>query len=461
MRTARRLGAVLAAAVVLALVFVQGCGRSSSGPVSVQLDDATYQIAGPYAHENMTVFLLCSNQQDQRDFITLHEGLKDKVVKVMEQENAQVPELIIENQSDVPLFLQEGDRLEGGQQDRIIIASQVIPPKSGKMSVKCNCIEAGRWTGGRAFEATHNAALAPKDVRNAAKIAKDQSQVWSEVAVQRQQAERLIASPEGRALASAGAASPAKPAQVGQAERSATQVAAQAPAANVAAAGQAATAPASPDQRSGVIAGLTPTTGNARAAEQSAIQVEASARILRADSSLNTALDAAPIKKVSDEFANALSDALKKHPDAVGVAIVINGQIEEVNIYPNHKVLGKLYPRLVQSYAVQAAAQKDQAKDAKPVAPLDVKKFMTEGKEESKRTDDVQKDNRLQIRMVAGEKAGESPKAACVTEYQGAAVHRQIVTQPVQSAKPQGTPMQRAEPNFAPQPAPPTPPAPK
>ncbi len=402
MRLTRRFGAVFVAAVV----FAGGCGRSSTdgGPASVTLDDSTYQIAGPYAHENLSVFLLCSSQQDKREFITLDEGLKDKLVKVSEKADAQVNQLVIENTSDRPLFLQEGDRLEGGKQDRIIIASLVVPPKSGQMPLPTNCIEQGRWTEGqRDFAGTHNTALAPKDVRNAAKINKNQSEVWHEVAQQRAQAERLLAatgSPDGgRAGGSAGVAA----AQTGTA------------------------APAEPAGQTFALASPF-------------------------DSSLNTALDAPAIKKVSDDFAKALSEALKKHPDAVGVAIIVNGQIEEVNIYPNHKLLGKQYPRLLQSYAFQAAAQKDKATDAKPVSRGDLVKFMTEGKEEKKTTENVNADNRLQIRMVSGEKPTDCPKAACVTEYQGTAVHKQIVTQPAPSARPQATPpgAQRAEPNSAP-----------
>src|SRR3712207_7921752 len=47
----------------------------------------------------------------------------------------------------------------------------------------------------------------------------------------------------------------------------------------------------------------------------------------------------------------------KGRQDVVGVAVAVNGEIEEVNIYPGPTLLEKIYPRLLQSYALQASAQ--------------------------------------------------------------------------------------------------------
>src|SRR5262249_15988987 len=85
------------------------------------------------------------------------------------------------------------------------------------------------------------------------------------------------------------------------------------------------------------------------------------------NSNLNGTLDDPKVKKISAAFAEGLSGVLKERPDAVGVAVAVNGKIEEVNVYPNHQLLGKLYPRLLQSYALQATLEKDKAKDAKEV----------------------------------------------------------------------------------------------
>src|SRR5262249_45624231 len=167
----------------MALLLGSGCSRSAvvvcPGPEEdvIELDGKSYRISGPFGHENLAVFLLHSLSQDEREFITLDQGLKEGSVKVTEKAQEQVAQLEIENRSDSPLVLQEGDRLEGGKQDRIIIASLVVPANSGKMPVPTNCIEEGRWVLGRkggAFDGTHNAAFAPREVRAAAKVDKSQ-----------------------------------------------------------------------------------------------------------------------------------------------------------------------------------------------------------------------------------------------------------------------------------------------
>jgi hypothetical protein len=326
---------------VLALA-AGGCQRSvqkADERTGVELEGTSYKVTGPYQHENLAVFLLHADSEDDRDFITLDQGLKDGVVKVTEQEQSRVRELQIENQSDSPLFLQEGDRLQGGKQDRTIIASMVVPPQSGKMPVPTFCIERSRWQAGAkgaVFEPTMNAAFAPKEVRVAAKIDKSQESVWENVRQQKESAKKAA------------------------------------------------------------LAGST-------------------------NSSLNETLDAPEVKKLSDEFAEALKGVLQDHPDAVGVAVAVNGNIEEVNIYPNHKLLCKIYPRLLQSYALQATLQKDKAKDAKAVAPEEIVKFMADSKEKSKREEKINADNRLDISDL------ENNRARCATIYNGRPVHKQVV----------------------------------
>src|SRR5262249_46111235 len=69
-RTARLCSIAVAATVLLALgVFVALPGRNSAAQVEV--DGTAYRIQGPFTHQDLTVFLLCSNRQDGNDFLTL------------------------------------------------------------------------------------------------------------------------------------------------------------------------------------------------------------------------------------------------------------------------------------------------------------------------------------------------------------------------------------------------------
>ena len=57
-----------------------------------------------------------------------------------------------------------------------------------------------------------------------------------------------------------------------------------------------------------------------------------------------------------------LGPKLDLHKDAVGVAVVVDGQIKEIDLYPGHTLLAKVYPRLLRSYAVEAAVNREQAR---------------------------------------------------------------------------------------------------
>lgn len=150
------------------------------------------RITGPYAFQNLAVYLIHAKKPGNREYITLDEGLERRLVVVSEKQREQVSELQIDNRSDKPLFLQEGDRLCGGKQDRIIGLSMVVPPKSRKMMVPAFCVEQGRWSrgplGGQ-FATTGNKALAPSSVRFACKVAGDQGDVWQKVAEQKTELE--------------------------------------------------------------------------------------------------------------------------------------------------------------------------------------------------------------------------------------------------------------------------------
>ena len=298
-----------------------------------------YRISGPYTHENLSVFLVHSDSQDERGFVTLDEGLMTGLVQIAEKPEEQVSELSIENQSDRPLYLQEGERLEGGKQDRTIISSLVNPPKSGRVAVPTACIEQSRWhegkTGAR-FGFTINDALAPKGVRGAGKIENDQGKVWCCVAVQKTNARSLL-------------------------------------------------------------------------------------KAANTNSSANEMLDSPQVKRISDRCAEALASVLSAHPDAVGVAIVVNGQIEEVNVYPSHALLEKLFPRLVRSYALQAALLKSLHKDKALPAPGEIARFMKEGQEKSSRAKKVATHNEVQVKELEGN------KFKCTTYYNGSLVHWQIM----------------------------------
>jgi hypothetical protein len=146
---------------------------------------ADYTVSGPYTHKNLSVFLIRTKDKttDGKNFLTLREALEQKKVVVYETKN--VNELSIENVSGEEVFVQSGDIVKGGQQDRMLGVDLVVPAHSGRVAISAFCVEHGRWTRRGAEAAaqftTSTDRAATKDLKLAAKRSKSQMEVWQKV----------------------------------------------------------------------------------------------------------------------------------------------------------------------------------------------------------------------------------------------------------------------------------------
>lgn len=144
-----------------------------------------YRLSGPYTHKNLSVFLIHGKDQTNKTFLTLQEALAQKKVRVYETRD--VNELAIRNLSNQDVYVQSGDIVRGGDQDRMISMDFIVPPRSGRMPIAAFCVESGRWSKrGREESATFTSSdnvIAMKDLKLAAKSAKSQQAVWDNVAV--------------------------------------------------------------------------------------------------------------------------------------------------------------------------------------------------------------------------------------------------------------------------------------
>jgi len=95
--------------------------------------------------------------------------------------------LQIENLGSDEVFVQSGDIVKGGQQDRMMAVDLILPPRSGKVKIAAFCVENGRWSKRGSEEATvfNSSAnvIAGRDLKLAAKNAESQGEVWRQVAV--------------------------------------------------------------------------------------------------------------------------------------------------------------------------------------------------------------------------------------------------------------------------------------
>ena len=152
-----------------------------------QDDPATasnYRLSGPYTHKNLTFFLVHGKDQTNKPFLTLQEALAQKKVRVYETK--EVNELAIRNLSNQDIYVQAGDIVRGGEQDRMISIDFIVPPRSGRMPIAAFCVESGRWNkrGNEApasFGSSENSAT--NELKIAAKSDKSQQAVWDNVAV--------------------------------------------------------------------------------------------------------------------------------------------------------------------------------------------------------------------------------------------------------------------------------------
>lgn len=149
---------------------------------TISVEDTT--IAGPFCSNNLSVFLIHgTDATDIKDFLTLEEALEEK--KVVVEETGQVNCLRIKNVSSDAVFIQSGDILKGGKQDRAIQYDMILDPKSGFIPVNSFCVERGRWRqrgleDDRHFSTSHH-NLSHKSLKMAAKYSNSQQEVWEEV----------------------------------------------------------------------------------------------------------------------------------------------------------------------------------------------------------------------------------------------------------------------------------------
>src|SRR5262245_57982877 len=102
------------------------------------------RISGPVVHEHLTVYFFHGPSAPGKVPLTLAEALARRSVIV--RETGSVNELEVENVGLDEVFIQSGDIVKGGQQDRTLMVSLVLPPKSGRVPIASFCVEQGRWS---------------------------------------------------------------------------------------------------------------------------------------------------------------------------------------------------------------------------------------------------------------------------------------------------------------------------
>lgn len=319
---------------------------------------ANYTLSGPYTHENLTIFLLHGVDQSRGPApLTLQEAMKQK--KVVVRETGDVNELTIQNRSNQEVFVQAGDIVKGGQQDRVLALDLIVPPRSGRIPIEAFCVEQGRWSrrgqeAVAAFSASNN-MLASKELKIAAKAKGSQGEVWANVSkAQAKLAENVVVADSAPATARARrGAAPAAGLGLGQAR-----------AADLSSAGERIEA-----------AGATGLTAPSVVSAAS-------------PSSLQLTLENKLVKDTANDYVKKLSSIIAGKRDVIGFVFAINGQLNSADVYSSNALFAKLWPKMLEASAVEAIAEFKADGQFEPVKKEEAQAFLLaaqDGKTETKK----------------------------------------------------------------------------
>jgi hypothetical protein len=260
----------------------------------------TQQVSGPVAYENLAVYFIHGASATGPVPLTLDEALSKGSVKVVE--TGEVNELNIENTGGEPVFIQSGDIVKGGRQDRTLTTSLILPPHSGEISIASFCVEHGRW-----------------------------SQRGSEDAATFASAAEAIPSREVKlAMKAPLAAHETQPAGYD--------------------------VDGTPTGSEGEVYERQKQVWDSVAKTQSKLSGSLSTNVAseQSETSLQLALENDKLKERRAAYVSALQDAGKGSDDIVGYAFAVNGKLNSADVYSSNGLFRKMWPKQLQAAATEA-----------------------------------------------------------------------------------------------------------
>jgi hypothetical protein len=281
------------------------------------------RVSGPIVHDNIAIYLLHGSAAGGPAApVTLQEALAKGSVKV--DETGSVNELTVENLGNDEVFVQAGDIVKGGRQDRVLSVDLLLPPHSGQVSIAAFCVEHGRWSA-RGDEDAGLFSGAPN-------------------AMPSQEARLAM-----RAYTNAAAATP--PRSGGDAGPS------RAAAADTGQSQQTIWSTVKKMQER-----LTRSVGAPMAAPAS-------------PSSLELSLENEKLKKAQAAYIKALQDRGEAGADVVGYVFAVNGRINSGDIYASNALFRKMWSKQLSANVTEAISKKD-APGAAPPSVKEVETFL-------------------------------------------------------------------------------------
>ncbi len=278
------------------------------------------QVSGPIVHDNLAIYLVHGAGGGGAVPLTLQEALAKGAVKV--HETGSVNALTVENTGKDEVYVQAGDIVKGGQQDRVLSVDLLLPPRSGEVSIAAFCVEPGRWT-----------ARGNEDVRQFSSAASAMPSHEAKVAMR---AYAVAATPPAdapaRTMAYTGGAG------VGESQQEIWSMVRKTQDSLSRSVGALVAAPASP-------------------------------------SSLQLSLENEKLKQAQTAYIAALQGAGETGDDIVGYVFAINGKINSGDVYASNALFRKMWSKLLAADVTEAISVKEAA-GAAPPSVKDVAAFL-------------------------------------------------------------------------------------
>jgi len=278
---------------------------ATSGPA---LAEQGIRLSGPHSYANLAIYFVHGASAPGPVPLSLQEAVAKGSVQVIE--TGRVNELEIENTGSEQVFVQAGDIVKGGKQDRVLTVSFLLPAKSGRLPIASFCVEQGRWT-----------------MRG-----KEDASKFSSAGE---------AMPSRAALLAMAAPPPAKTGSY--------QPAGELPAGAELAAKQRKVWDSVATTQNKLTGGLnTPV-----ASPQSG-------------TSLQLSLENQKLKQARAEYLAALQVKAEADADIVGYVVAINGQLSNANLYPSNAMFRKMWDKQLAAAVTEAIGEKAAAPPTSP-----------------------------------------------------------------------------------------------
>jgi hypothetical protein len=296
------------------------------------------RVSGPHVHANLAVYFVHGASAGGPVPLTLQEALAKGHVQVIE--TGRVNELQIENTGAEQVFIQAGDIVKGGKQDRVLTVSFLLPANSGRLPVASFCVEQGRWS-----------ARGKEDL---AKFSSAGEAMPSRAAL------LAMAAPPPEPKAE-----PARPEATGAARpNSAATQRVTREYDEVSKKQQEVWASVATTQRK-LSSGLNAPVASPQSA-----------------SSLQLALENDKLKDARNAYVVALQASGEKDNDVVGYVVAINGKMSAANLYPSNALFRKMWGKQLAAVVTEAIGEEPGSAPAgappPPPAPAAATEFLAE-----------------------------------------------------------------------------------